>query len=75
MTPAFLPHSPALARALQLAAQALSAAAVTAASAHARLLVLAGLTATCIAHSNHSQVKFLLKQGRYCKQTVDGSCT
>ena len=56
LTPAFLPHSPALARALQLAAQALSAATVTAASAQARLPVLAGLTATCIAHSNHIQV-------------------
>jgi len=36
---------------LQLAAQAFSTATVTAASAQARLLTLAGLTATCIAHS------------------------
>ena len=48
---ALLTHSPALAKGLQLAAQAFSAAAVTAASAQARLLTLAGLTAICIAHS------------------------
>jgi len=40
---------------LQLAAQAFSKATVTAGSAHARLLTLAGLTATCIAHSVHSK--------------------
>jgi len=51
-----LPHSPALAKALQLAAKAFSTATVTAASAQARLLTLAGLTATCIAHSIHSKV-------------------
>jgi len=49
-----LPHSPALAKALQLAPQAFSMATVTAASAQARLLTLAGLTAICIAHSIHS---------------------
>jgi len=53
---AFLPHSPALAQTLQLAAQAFSTATVTAASAQARLLTLAGLTAICIAHSIHSKV-------------------
>jgi len=51
-----LPHSPALAQALQVAAQAFSTATVTAASAHGRLLTLAGLTATCIAHNVHSKV-------------------
>jgi len=51
-----LPHSPALAKALQLAAQAFSTATVTAVSAQARLLTLAGLTAICIAHSIHSKV-------------------
>jgi len=44
-----LPHSPALAKALQLAAQAFSTATVTVASAQARQLTLAGLTAICIA--------------------------
>ena len=39
-----------------LAAQALSAATDTAASARARLLTLAGLTAICIAHSIHSKL-------------------
>ncbi len=53
---ASMPHSPALAQALQLAAQAFSPATVTAASAPARLLTLAGLTATCIAHDVHSKV-------------------
>jgi len=56
LTPAFLPHSPASAKALQLAAQAFSTATVTAASAHARLLTLAGLTAICIGHSIHSKI-------------------
>jgi len=56
LTPAFLPHLPALAQALQLAAQAFSTATVTAASAHGRVLTLAGLTATCIAHNVHSKV-------------------
>jgi len=51
-----LPHSPALAKALQLAAQTFSTATVTAASEQARLLTLAGLTAICIAHSIHSKV-------------------
>jgi len=41
---------------LQLAAQAFSTATVTAVSAQARLLTLAGLTAICIAHSIHSKV-------------------
>jgi len=45
-----------LAKALQLAAQTFSTATVTAASAQARLLTLAGLTAICIAHSIHSKV-------------------
>jgi len=49
LTPAFLPHSSALAKALQLAAQMFSRATVSAASAQARLLILAGLTAICIA--------------------------
>ncbi len=44
----FLASLHALAKASQLAAQALSVAPVTAASAQARLLTLAGLTATCI---------------------------
>jgi len=56
LTPAFLPHSPALAKAVQLAAQAFSRATVTAAGAQARLLTLAGLTSICIAHSIHSKV-------------------
>ena len=43
VTPAFLPHTPAFSWALQLAAQDF-----TAASAHAPLLTLADLTATCI---------------------------
>jgi len=51
-----LPHLPALAKASQLAAQAFLTATVTAASAQARLLTLAGLTAICIAHSVHSKV-------------------
>jgi len=51
-----LPHSPALAKALQLAAQTFSTATVTAAGAQARLLTLAGLTAICIAHSIHFKV-------------------
>ncbi len=50
-----MPHSPALAQALQLAAQAFSPVTVTAASAPA-LLTLAGLTATCIAHDVHYKV-------------------
>ena len=65
-TPAFSPHSPALTRALQLAAQAFSAAIVTAASARARLLTLAGLTAIVLRTA--ITVRFLLKQ------TFDGSC-
>ena len=55
LTTAFLPHSPALAKPLQLAAQAFSTATVTAASAQARLLTLAGFTAICIAHSVYSK--------------------
>jgi len=57
-----LPHSPALAKApavakaLQLAAQAFSTATITAASTQTRLLTLADLTAICIAHSTHFQV-------------------
>jgi len=51
-----LPHSPALAKALQLATQAFSMATVTAASAQAGLLTLAGLTTICIEHSIHSKV-------------------
>jgi len=51
-----LPHSAALAKALQLAAQAFSTATVTAASAQARLLTLAGFTAICTAHSIQSKV-------------------
>ena len=53
---AFLPHSPAHCNALQLAAQAFSPATVTAASVQARLPTLAGLIATCIAHSVHCMV-------------------
>ena len=55
LTPAFLSHSPASVKTLQLVAQALSTATVTGAKAHAHLLTLAGLTAICIAHSIHSQ--------------------
>ena len=56
VTPAFLPHTPAFSKALQLVAQAFAAATITAASAHAPLLTLAGLTTTCITHSIHLQV-------------------
>ncbi len=45
LTPACLPHSPASAKALQLAAQAFPTATITTASAQARLLILSGLTA------------------------------
>ncbi len=84
LTPACLPHSPALAKALQLAAQAFSTATVTAASAQARLLTLAdqpvltlaGLTAICIAHSIRSKVSAALRfRCHYRKQAFDGSCT
>jgi len=51
LTTAFLPHSPALAKALQLAAQAFSTATVTAAGAQARLLTLAGRHLHCAQHS------------------------
>jgi len=51
-----LPHSPALDKALQLAAQACPTATVTAASAQARLLTLAGLAAVCIDAVLHSKV-------------------
>ena len=57
LTPPGLPHSPASAKALQLAAQTSTAtvAATVVTSAQARLLTLAGLTAICIAHSIHSK--------------------
>ena len=56
LTPALLPHSPALAKALQLAAQAFATATVTAAGAQAHVLALAGLTTICIGHSIHAKV-------------------
>jgi len=73
LTPAFLPHSPALAKALQLAAQAFSTAMVTAASAQARLLHW--LASPPFALRTAFTLRFLLKQCHYCKQTFDGSCT
>ena len=51
-----MPYSLASAEALQLAAQAFSMTTITAASVQARLPTLAGLTATCIAHSVLSKV-------------------
>ena len=63
----------ALAKALQLVAQAVSTATVTAASAQARLLTLVGLTAIRIAHSFTPSC--LLKQCHACKQFWDSSCT